>query len=178
MMKRVLSSIRLWGPSSKQGLVWIAIAFALDQVSKHAVLALLQSMDVRIISVAPFLDLVMGWNKGVSYGFFQMETLEGRLLLILFALAAMTFLWNWLAKTPPERTKSVLALALILGGAAGNLLDRILFGAVSDFLSFHAFGFYWYVFNIADLEITLGVVLILWDEIAQRGRDGEEPQAP
>jgi len=145
---------------------WIIAAAALiaDQLSKNW---LLYGLGFRAlgpaahIGVLPFFDLVMVWNRGVSYGLFQAGTFAGTLLLTVFSLAAVVALSWWLAKA--ERLILGVGLGLIIGGALGNVIDRIVYGAVADFFHFYAFGHDWYVFNVADAAITVGVVVLLLD---------------
>jgi signal peptidase II len=145
---------------------WIIAAAALigDQLSKNW---LLYGLEFRAlgpaahIGVLPFFDLVMVWNRGVSYGLFQAGSFTGTLLLTVFSLAAVVALSWWLAKA--ERLILGVGLGLIIGGALGNVIDRIVYGAVADFFHFYAFGHDWYVFNVADAAITVGVVVLLLD---------------
>ena len=109
----------------------------------------------------PFFDLVMVWNRGVSYGLFQAGSFAGMAVLSLFSLAAVAALSWWLIKA--ERLSLGVGLGLVIGGALGNVIDRILYGAVADFFHFYAFGHDWYVFNVADAAITVGVVVLLLD---------------
>src|SRR5207253_279307 len=122
-----------------------------------------------------FFDLVMAWNKGVSYGLFQAESPAGRLILIIFALGVVLGLGLWLAKV--LHPISALALGLIIGGAVGNVFDRLVYSAVADFFSFHAFGFYWYIFNVADIWIVLGVGLIILESVYPRAFDGNKQES-
>ena len=139
-------------------------ALAADQLSKNY---LLYGLDFRSlgpaarIGVLPFLDLVMVWNRGVSYGLFQAGSFTGMAVLTVFSLAAVVALSWWLIKA--ERLILGVGLGLVIGGALGNVIDRILYGAVADFFHFYAFGHDWYVFNVADAAITVGVVVLLLD---------------
>jgi signal peptidase II len=145
---------------------WMIAAAALiaDQLSKNW---LLYGLGFRAlgpaahIGVLPFFDLVMVWNRGVSYGLFQAGSFTGTLLLTVFSLAAVVALSWWLASA--ERLILGIGLGLIIGGALGNVIDRIVYGAVADFFHFYAFGHDWYVFNVADAAITVGVVVLLLD---------------
>ena len=117
----------------------------------------------------PFFDLVLVWNRGVSYGWFAQHTAFGRFGLVALSLVASLALWIWLART--ERPLTAAAIGLVIGGALGNALDRVIYGAVADFFLLHWRGFDWYVFNIADLAIVAGVGLLLyesWSEDARR----------
>jgi signal peptidase II len=115
------------------------------------------------IVLTPFFDVVMAWNKGVSYGLFQAETTAGRVGLIVFAMAVVTGHGLWQAKSGNRPLAE--AIGLVIGGALGNILDRLVYGAVPDFFSFHAFGFYWYIFNVADIWIVMGVGLMLLESV-------------
>ena len=115
------------------------------------------------VTLTPFFDLVLVWNQGISYGLLPQEGALGRLGLILFALAASLALAIWLASLTSRL--AAVAIGLIIGGAIGNAIDRVVYGAVADFFSFHAFGLDWYVFNIADTAIVAGVVGLLYDSL-------------
>lgn len=170
MLKRILSDSPtgavVWGPYSTLGALIAVLAFASDRLHKWWMLHV-YGIELRgKVEITPFFDLVMAWNKGVSYGLFQAESLGGRVVLIGFALGVVIGLGLWLARV--LHPLAALALGLIIGGALGNVYDRLAYGAVADFFSFHAFGFYWYIFNIADVWIVLGVALILLESIYPR----------
>ncbi|PKQ07760.1 MAG: signal peptidase II [Alphaproteobacteria bacterium HGW-Alphaproteobacteria-11] len=152
-----------WGPLSLFGLAIAVGGFAIDRLHKWWMLDIYHIAARGRVEVTSFFDLVMAWNKGVSYGLFEAETPLGVLILVSFALAVTFGLGLWLARA--EHRAVALAIGLIMGGAIGNVYDRIAYGAVADFFSFHAFGFYWYIFNVADIWIVLGVILILLDSI-------------
>lgn len=152
-----------WGPLSLLGLTIGALTVVADQASK---LWLLFAFDIGAkgtVTVTPFFDLVLVWNRGVSYGLLTQDTDLGRLGLIAFAVVASVALVIWLARVTSALTAT--AIGLILGGAIGNAIDRIAYGAVADFFAFHAFGFEWYVFNIADVAIVAGVIGLLYDSL-------------
>jgi signal peptidase II len=153
----------VWGGYSSLGAGVAILAFAADRLHKWWSLNILDMPSVGRITVSGNFDIVMAWNKGVSYGLFQAETIAGRIGLIVFALAIVIGLGLWLAKA--ENKPLAIAIGLIIGGALGNVLDRLIYGAVADFFSFHAFGFYWYIFNVADIWIALGVGLILAESV-------------
>ncbi|MGZ9097582.1 MAG: signal peptidase II [Micavibrio sp.] len=111
------------------------------------------------IEILPFFNLVMVWNKGVSFGLFNSDSDFGPMLLILLAAVIVVVFGAWLART--KKPVIALSLSLIIGGALGNVIDRIRFQAVADFLDFHAFGFHWPAFNIADSAITIGIGILL-----------------
>ena len=143
---------------------WVALAtFALDQASK---LYLLYGYDLPVrepLVLAPFLELVVVWNQGISYGLFKQNTEVGRWALVAVQIAAAVGLSLWMVRASGRIL--VLSLALIVGGAAGNALDRIVFGAVFDFVHFHVGAWSWYVFNLADAAIVAGVIGLLYDAL-------------
>lgn len=144
----------------------IAIAaLAADQGSK---LWLIYGFDLGARGFYPltrFLDLVLVWNTGISYGLFPQEGPVGRAVLLALKLAALILLIVWLVRTPSRLT--AVSLGLIIGGAVGNAIDRAIFGAVADFLFFHLdeWNFRWYVFNLADVAIVAGVLGIVYDSL-------------
>ena len=153
-----------WGPFSRIGYIWAAWAFVLDQGHKWWMLNITGIRLGDRIPITPFLDFILVWNKGVSYGLFQQESLAGRLALAAFSLFAVTALAVWLARAEQTRF-SAIALGLIMGGALGNALDRLIRPGVADFFSLHAFGYNWYIFNVADIAIVAGVVVLLYDAL-------------
>jgi len=149
-----------------QRIGWIVAGLSLiaDQASKNLVL---YGLDFRAlgpaarIDVLPFFNMVMVWNRGVSYGLLPAGSFTATLLLILVSIAAVIGLSWWLMRA--ERPLLGYGLGLVIGGALGNVIDRVLYGAVADFFHFYAFGHDWYVFNVADAAITVGVVVLLLD---------------
>jgi signal peptidase II len=150
------------------GLYWIfglsisAIILVLDQISKYWVLNILKLREQPLghIELSNIFDLTFVWNTGVSFGLFSADNLMGRLLLSGFALGVMAVMAAWLWRA--ERRFMAVSLGLIIGGAAGNLIDRLRFGMVVDFLDFSDIHFIW-VFNVADASITIGVIVMLVD---------------
>ena len=133
----------------------------LDQVTKWLVLA---SLDpYQAVAVTPFFNLVLVWNRGVSFGMLDGLGDHGPWLLTALAAGIGAFLIVWLYRETRPVTR--LALWLVLAGAVGNTIDRLRFGAVVDFLDFHAFGYHWPAFNVADSAIVIGAVLILLDSL-------------
>ena len=151
----------------------------LDQGSKLWLLDGLKMVDHERIVVTPFFDLILSWNPGISYSLFPQTTETGRWALVALTLAATILLALWLWRT--SGLIAGLALGAIIGGALGNGFDRFAYGAVVDFCAFHAFGWYFYVFNLADTAITLGVVALGYDSLfAERGarRPDLRPSGP
>ena len=152
-----------WGPLSALGLSLGAATAIADQAHKWWMLLVYGIADKGEVAVAPFLDLVMVWNRGISYGLFQQGSALGQILLACLAVGAVIGLTWWLAQMT-SRIGAVGA-GLVMGGAIGNGIDRVVHGAVADFFSFHAYGFYWYVFNIADAAIVVGVAGLMYESI-------------
>jgi signal peptidase II len=147
------------------GLIAAVISLAADQGSKLYMLygaGFAHMPPGASIPVLPFFNLVMVWNQGVSYGLFPASGPFGRWFLVVVALAAIAVL-GWLLWRTTSRSLAI-GYGLVTGGAIGNnLIDRVLYGRVADFFHFYGFGYDWYVFNIADLAITLGAVAIIYD---------------
>jgi signal peptidase II len=150
-----------WGPHSGLGLALAAFAVLADQLHKGWTIALLKATPGAKIRVTPFFDLELAWNTGISYGLFKQDGFLGQAALIVLALAAIVLLVYWLAHL--QTRLAAAAVGLIIGGALGNAIDRLRHGAVADFFSFHAFGFHWYVFNLADVAIVAGVLALLYE---------------
>lgn len=155
--------MQIWGPYSALGLVFAAGAVTADQVHKSWMIGLLEAKPVRKIVLSPYFDLVLVWNHGISYGLFNQESGAGRLVLTVFALVAVLALAFWLAHL--RGRLPAIGAGLIMGGALGNALDRLHYGAVADFFSFHVAGFYWYIFNLADVAIVAGVAGLLYNSV-------------
>lgn len=140
----------------------IAVAsLGLDQIHKWWMLHVFDIEAKKLVVVTPFLDLVMVWNRGISYGLFPQDSGAGRLAIIAMALAIVTVMIVWLFRTTDRLVAT--AIGFVVGGALGNAVDRHLYGAVADFFRLHALGYEWYVFNLADVAIVAGVALLLYD---------------
>jgi signal peptidase II len=156
------------------GVVVASTIFVADQVTKLMVLFWARLEDTGPWHILPFLDFVMVWNRGISYGLFQQSTEIGRWALIALSIAASIWLSFWLRGS--TRRGEALALGLIIGGALGNVVDRIAYGAVADFVHLHWGEWSWYVFNIADAAIVVGVVALLYDALrSEVGKSGASP---
>lgn len=151
-------------PRSRPLLLGLALATTvviLDQLSKWAIMGLMR--PPRVIEITPFFNLVVGWNRGVSFGLFNNDSPLNAWILVAVALVIVIVLMIWLSKT--DRLRVVVALGLVIGGAIGNVIDRLRFGAVFDFLDFHAFGLHWPAFNVADSAITMGALVLVADSL-------------
>jgi len=147
----------------KLGLVLALLILVLDQVSKWWVLEVINLPQVRRIVVTGFFNLTMVWNRGVTFGLLASDYWWKPLLLGGLALAVAGFLLVWLSRA--ESRLVAIGLGSVIGGAVGNVIDRARFGAVVDFLDFHAFGFHWYAFNVADAAIVCGVGMLMLDAL-------------
>jgi signal peptidase II len=154
---------------------WLALSAAivvLDQLTKYAISV---SLGPRaVVEVTSFLNLVLAHNRGAAFSFLAGASGWQREFFIALALIASVWI-VWLLRRYPRQTLFCTALALVLGGAIGNVIDRIVLGAVVDFLDFHAFGYHWPAFNVADSAITCGAALLIWDGLrptkATEGRE-------
>ncbi len=146
----------------------------LDQASKYWMVHVFDLPARGTIPLLPMLDLVLAWNKGISYSLFRTDSVAGRLVLIGVAAVALVVLGFWLARAP--RRLTAVGLGLVAGGAAGNVLDRLFYGAVADFLFFHTpfpLGpLSNYVFNLADVGIVAGVGCLLYESLSSRPAAG------
>ncbi|GAC1344971.1 MAG: signal peptidase II [Acetobacteraceae bacterium] len=138
-----------------------AIVLLADQASKWWVLDVLRLPDRGSVPVLPVLNLTMVWNQGVTFGLLHQEGALGPWILAGVALAVVVALTLWMRRA--ERVLVAGALGAIAGGAVGNVLDRVRFGAVVDFIHAHAWGWSWYVFNVADAAIVCGVAVLVLD---------------
>ena len=145
------------------------LVFAVDQLHKWWMLGPFDIAARQPVRVTPFFDLVLAWNRGISYGWFAQESDAGRWALIGISLVVTAGLWLWLARV--RLPLPAAAIGLVIGGALANTMDRVVHGAVADFFLFHGFGYSWYVFNIADTAIFVGVGLLLYQSFSDGGRD-------
>lgn len=147
--------------AARMGLLWALLTLVADQASKLYLLFVYELPLHPPISVGPFISLITEWNRGVSYGMFQQNSDLGRWALIAISVIAVVVLSVWMVRAA-GRVLAV-SLGLIIGGAIGNAIDRVVYGAVFDFVYLHIGTFSWYVFNIADAAIVGGVVGLLYD---------------
>lgn len=145
-------------------LLLFAALLVLDQASKQAVLATFR--EGGVVPLTPFFNLVLVWNPGVSFGMLSGLGDAQPALLAAVTVAIAVLLLVWLQHE--ERRLPRTALVLVLSGAIGNLIDRVRFGAVVDFLDFHWAGYHWPAFNVADSAIVIGAGLLLLDGLVPR----------
>jgi signal peptidase II len=143
---------------TRLGLITAFLVFAADQLSKYWILKLVNLDEREPIQITPFMDLAMAWNKGVSYG---LLATHGQEVLVALSLAISVLLVAWLRKA--TKPLAAASFGLLIGGALGNALDRVLHGAVADFVHLHWGTFSWYIFNVADIAIVAGVAVLLYD---------------
>ena len=137
-----------------------------DQASKYWVLNGLDLPALGSVALLPVLNLTMVWNHGVTFGLMAGLGGAGPWLLTAVAVGVVLLLGVWMRRT--DRPPVAAALGAIAGGAIGNVIDRLRFGAVVDFIHAHAFGWSWYVFNVADAAIVCGVGVLLLDGVLER----------
>ena len=157
-------SLRLWGPLSPLGLAVAAGSLVIDQTFKYFMLFSYGMAARGRVPVTPFLDLVMVWNRGISYGLFPQESDLGRWVLISIKITAALLLTFLLARAAGRL--AAVSFGLIIGGALANAIDRLVHGAVADFFLLHWGELEWYVFNLADVAIIAGVAGLLYDSLA------------
>lgn len=151
------------------GLLAAAIVLAADQASKYWIVNVLDLPSLGSVELLSWLNLTMVWNQGVTFGLLRQGSATGTYVLAGVSMLVVCFLLTWMARA--ERVLLAVALGAVAGGAIGNVLDRLRFGRVVDFIHAHAFGYSWYVFNVADAAIVCGVgILILDGLLPQRSR--------
>ncbi|MBX3486316.1 MAG: signal peptidase II [Candidatus Paracaedibacteraceae bacterium] len=142
------------------GFLTTILVLASDLWSKQSVLSWFYHGS-ESIEVTSFLNIILAFNRGVSFGMFHADSPYGVYALLTIAIVLSALVGNWLWHA--ENRLQSLCFGMILGGALGNLYDRATYGAVVDFLDVHALGYHWYTFNIADCGIVIGAVLLLID---------------
>lgn len=147
------------------GMLVAALSLLVDQGQKIYCLNVLEMIEGQRFSLLPFLDVILVWNHGISFSLLPQSTDFGRWGLFAFKVVAVILLTLWLRRATNLLMAS--AIGLIIGGAIGNAIDRAAYGAVADFFYFHVGGFSWYVFNLADCAIVVGVALLLYEAWAQ-----------
>jgi signal peptidase II len=151
----------------RAGIIAALVALVLDQASKLWLLYVFDLGRRGLVRVTPFFDLWLAWNVGISFGWFQNDSLVAQVILNLVKAAAVIALAVWMAWS--RTMLATIALGLIIGGAVGNAIDRFAYGAVLDFALFHieiaGKTYNWYVFNLADVAIVAGVAALLYDSL-------------
>lgn len=166
----------LTGPFTRDGVTAALLTALADQVLKLWLLYGFELGRLGRVVVLPFFDLVLVWNRGISYGWLSQDTALGMWMLLGMKVAVVVALWGWLSMA--ENRLTAISLGLIIGGAIGNAIDRLAHGAVVDFALLHittaSFAFNWYVFNLADVAIVAGVAGLLYETLLG-GRAAKAP---
>jgi signal peptidase II len=166
----------LWGPRSSLAAAIAASVTVVDQAHKWWMILGYGIEEKGRVAVLPFFDLVYVLNTGISYSLLDGRSYGWQLALASFAVVASLAMWVWIVRGAPTRAMAI-GLALIVGGAIGNAIDRVILGGVADFFLLHWGGWSWYVFNIADVAIVAGVAVLLYDGILAP-RITKAPQNP
>jgi signal peptidase II len=154
---------------SPRAWLWLsALVVVLDQATKA--LAELYLDALKPLNILPFFDLVLAYNTGAAFSFLRGAGGWQRWFFVVLTMVVLVFLLHWLRGLGPRQRVLAAGLALVIGGALGNLIDRIATGAVVDFLDFFYGTWHWPAFNVADSAITLGVALLLVDSLFLAGR--------
>lgn len=158
-------------PHARAGLYALVLSALIDQLFKLVMIFWVKIADIGAIHLGPWMDLVMAWNPGISFGLFPQDTALGQAGLMAIKIVAVVLISWWLARA--ESRLTALSLGLIAGGAVGNAIDRLLYGAVADLFFFHikteTWVFNWYVFNLADVAIVAGVAGLIYESVFDRG---------
>ncbi len=150
---------RLLGEYKKEITIFAGL-FIIDRLVKVYLLNFLQENQLNSFRLNNFFEVVLVWNKGVSYGLFPQQSYAGQLIIIFFSLIICV----WIAKfiTNSDIRYRSITLILILAGASSNIIDRLIYGAVADFFHFEIATYSWYVFNIADIYIVSGLLILIY----------------
>jgi len=138
------------------------VIFFLDRVSKIYIIDFFLDQKIDTFYINPYLNFVLIWNTGMAFGVLQSDSIFYH-FLSTFIFCILIFLFIWLVSSISKFEK--ISISLILGGAIGNLYDRIVFNAVPDFIDLHYLDYHWFVFNVSDIIITVGVILLLLKDI-------------
>jgi signal peptidase II len=152
--------VKTTSPFMRLGLLVAALVFGADQLSKYCVLNIINLDEREPLQITPFLDLAMAWNKGVSYGL-----LTTQMQLVLVALSVIITIGLVFMLRNAAKPLLAASYGLLIGGALGNALDRVLHGAVADFVHLHWGTASWYIFNVADIAIVAGVAALIYDAL-------------
>ncbi len=164
-------------PHIRIGVIALGLSAMIDQAFKIWMIHGLDMAERGVIRLGPFMDLVMAWNPGISFGLLPQDSFAGQMVLLAVKIAAVIAISWWLMQA--ETRLTAVALGLIAGGAIGNGIDRALYGAVADFFFFHirteTWVFNWYVFNLADVAIVAGVATLLYETVFGGGSAAKSP---
>mgnify|MGYP001353743550 CR=1 FL=1 len=140
----------------------IIFIFLIDRVSKLLIISYPETYEQYGISITSFLNFNLIWNEGIAFGLFSFdEELYYNLLTIFIILVTILIIWLMLKSKGFER----FSFIMIIGGSSGNIFDRVFYSAVPDFIDIHVNNFHWFIFNVADIFITLGIIFLIYIEI-------------
>jgi signal peptidase II len=155
----------LAGPFTRDGVAAALLTALADQALKLWLLYSFELGKLGRVVILPFFDLVLVWNRGISYGWLAQDSAAGTWMLLGFKAVVVIVLWGWLSRA--ENRLTAISLGLIIGGAIGNAIDRLMHGAVVDYALLHitteTMALNWYVFNLADVAIVAGVAGLLYE---------------
>ena len=151
------------------------VVIVLDQIAKNVITANFQYGESKY--VLPFFNLVLAYNKGAAFSFLANASGWQREFFIVITVV-ITIVLLWMMRQNQRNTLLCTALALVIGGAIGNLYDRVVYGHVIDFVQWHVAGYYWPAFNIADSAICIGAGLLIWDSFRTPKLDAGAAKAP
>ena len=153
---------------SKIDIFIILIIFFLDRISKILVISYTKENLSADLFSSKFLNITLIWNEGIAFGLFSFEESNLYDFLTIFIFIVVIVIFFMILKNDGMKKFSLL---MILGGALGNLYDRIFFRAVPDFIDFHIGNFHWFIFNVSDIFISLGVLFLIYLELINNGKD-------
>ncbi len=149
----------------------VLILFLIDRVSKIYILKLAEANDVIDIYVTPFLNIYLTWNQGVAFGLLSFSENYIYNLVTIIIIIVIIVVITMIIK---EHNLKKYLLLFVLGGALGNIFDRIYYSAVPDFIDIHVKGYHWFIFNFADIFITIGVIGLIFEEVLNGNKNNEK----
>jgi len=152
-------------------LIIVFIIFLTDRLSKLYILKIAEQENIVDIYLNPFLNIYLIWNKGIAFGLFSFN--ESFIYNIITSIITIISIVVMVMIMKSQGFKK-LSLLLVFGGSIGNLYDRFYYSAVPDFIDFHINSFHWFVFNVADIFITLGIICLIFDEIFINNKKNEK----
>ena len=148
----------------------ILTIFLVDRISKVYIIKLSEIEGVVDIYLTPFLNFYLIWNKGIAFGLLSFNESYIYIIITSIIIIISTIIMTMAIKSNGFKR---LSLIIVFGGSIGNLFDRIYYSAVPDFIDFHIMGYHWFVFNIADIFITMGIICLIFDEIFNNNKKDE-----
>ena len=144
------------------GIFFITSIFLIDRITKLSVIHLADELGETYISLTPFLNVNLIWNEGIAFGLFSFDQkVYYNFLTLVIIIITLIILWMITKTEKLERH----AFMMIFGGSIGNIYDRLFYSAVPDFIDFHIRNFHWFIFNVADIFITVGVIILICHEV-------------